>query len=552
MAEPFEPNTNLAGAERRWEIAVARQRELRALLDNPTRSRAEVDAAASRLSVHPATVYRLLARYAVGESAKSVVVGVGGWKRGRSRLPAAIVEIIDVTIEQVFLDRQAPSKAELRRQIARRCAAAGLAAPSASAIERRLQRVGRRERIGRRHGRAAAEAVTMRPGSLMVSKPNAVWQIDHSPGDVILVDEGSRAPIGRPWVTLIIDVATRTVPGLHVSLDAPSVVSIGMAVRLAILAKDEALAQRGIEVDWPAFGVPELLHSDNGSDFRSKAFARACANLGIEIDYRPVGEPRYGAHIERLMGSVMTEMHLLPGTTFSDVATRGDYDSDAAAVMTIDEFETWLWRFVAGDYNRRLHSSLGAPPLETWRRLCAEQGVRPRQPLDSEALAIAFLPRVTRSITRQGIVFQRIHYYEPFLEPLFDTGSRRVEVAYDPRDLSQLLIETPQGVRALRYRNLGRPPMSLWELRAAQRRLVAEGRASVDEAALFAAREANQVLIATAASETRRRRRASVRDQRHQAEAVTATVAPETARPDEQPFVTEDGFSGFKVEIEPW
>jgi putative transposase len=323
-------------------------------------------------------------------------------------------------------------------------------------------------------------------------------------------------------------------------------------VRHAILAKDEALAQRGIDVDWPAFGVPELLHSDNGSDFRSKVFARACANLGIEIDYRPVGEPRYGAHIERLMGSVMTEMHLLPGTTFSDVAARGDYNSAAAAVMTIDEFETWLWRFVAGDYNRRLHSSLDAPPLETWRRLCAEHGVRPRQPLDPEALAIAFLPRVARSITRQGIVFQRIHYYEPFLEPLFDTGSRRVEVAYDPRDLSQLLIETPQGVRALRYRNLGRPPMSLWELRAAQRRLVAEGRASVDEAALFAAREANLALIATATSETRRRRRASVRRQRHQAEAVTATVAPESARPDERPPVTEDGLSAFKVEIEPW
>lgn len=94
MAEPFEPNTNLAGDERRWELAVVRQRELRVLLDSPNRSRAEVDAAASRLSVHPATVYRLLARYAVGESAKSVVVGVGGWKRGRSRLPAAIVEII--------------------------------------------------------------------------------------------------------------------------------------------------------------------------------------------------------------------------------------------------------------------------------------------------------------------------------------------------------------------------------------------------------------------------------------------------------------------------
>ena len=243
---------------------------------------------------------------------------------------------------------------------------------------------------------------------------------------------------------------------------------------------------------------------------------------------------------------------LLPGTTFADIAARGDYDSDAAAVMTIEEFETWLWRFVAGDYNRRLHSSLSAPPLETWRKQCDLQNVKPRQPLDPDALSIAFLPRISRSITRQGIVFQRIHYYEPFLEPLFDSGSRHVELAYDPRDLSQLLIDTPQGARAWRYRNLARPPMSIWELRAAQRRLAAEGRASVDEAALFAAREANLALVATAATETRRQRREAVKRQRHQAEAKWVTVADDVARSEPRPSETADEPSLFKVEIEPW
>ena len=69
----------------------------------------------------------------------------------------------------------------------------------------------------------------MRPGGLVVIRPNAVWQIDHSPGDVILVDAASRAPIGRPWVTLVIDVASRAFAGLQVLLDAPSVISVGMA-----------------------------------------------------------------------------------------------------------------------------------------------------------------------------------------------------------------------------------------------------------------------------------------------------------------------------------
>ena len=249
----------------------------------------------------------------------------------------------------------------------------------------------------------------------------------------------------------------------------------------------------------------------------------------------------------------MSEMHLLPGATFSNVAVRGGYDSDAAAVMTIDEFEVWLWRFVAGDFNRRIHSSLAAPPLETWRRLCAEQAVTPRQPLDPDGLLVAFLPRIARTITRQGVTFHHVRYFESFLGPLFDGGLRRVELAYDPRDLSRLLMETPQGIRALRYRNLARPPMSLWELLAARRRVRAEGRAQVDEAALFAAREANHALVATAASESRRMRRVSVRRERHRAEVKPAPIA-------ESPILLDAGDApapaapspAFVVEIEPW
>ena len=545
----YEPQ----GDERRWDLAVERQRALRPLLDNPNRTRGEVEAAARRLNVHAATVYRLLARYAVGETAQAVVTGVGGWKAGRPRLPARIIEVIDTAIEQLFLNRQSITRAQLGREIARRCASETLATPSRSVIGRRLHRIGERELARRRKGPGAAEAVTMRPGSLTVTRPNAVWQIDHSPADVILVDADSRAPIGRPWVTLVIDVASRVVTGLYVSLDPPSVVSVGMALQHAILPKDEALAEREISAEWPAFGLPELVHTDNGSDFRSRSFARTCSNLGIETDRRPVGAPRYGGHIERLIGSVMSEMHLLPGATFSNVAARGDYDSDAAAVMTIDEFEVWLWRFVAGDYNRRVHASLSAPPLETWRRLCAEQAVTPRQPLDPESLAVAFLPRISRTITRQGISFHHVRYYEPFLSPLFDSGLRRVELAYDPRDLSRLLMETPQGVRALRYRNLARPPMSLWELLAARRRLRAEGRAQVDEAALFAAREANGALVATAARESRRIRRESVRRERHRAEVKPAPAAEsETPLEPVDTGAPTNPTSAFVVEIEPW
>ena len=39
---------------------------------------------------------------------------------------------------------------------------------------------------------------------------------------------------------------------------------------------------------------------------------------------------------------MMGAVHLLPGTTFSDIEERGDYDSLANSAMTLDELERWL------------------------------------------------------------------------------------------------------------------------------------------------------------------------------------------------------------------
>ena len=49
-----------------------------------------------------------------------------------------------------------------------------------------------------------------------------------------------------------------------------------------------------------------------------------------------------GAHIERLLGTLLRGLHELPGATFSNPGERGNYDSQARAVMTLGELERWL------------------------------------------------------------------------------------------------------------------------------------------------------------------------------------------------------------------
>ncbi len=454
-------------------------------------------------------------------------------------------------INGFYLAQPAPTVSELYRDITNRCATIGVPAPARTTVARRIARLGRRRVARRRAGAAAAEATTMRAGRYEVDRPNEVWQIDHSPVNVIVVDSGTRQPIGRPWLTLIIDVSSRLVPGLYVSMEAPSVVSVGMALRHAVLPKAEALGDREIEAEWPGCGLPDALHTDNGSDFRSDAFVRACANLGIENIRRPIRQPRYGGHIERLIGTAQMALHTLPGTTFSNPARRGEYDSDKAAALTLDELETWLWRYFACDYNQRVHSATGRTPLAAWRDGLERKPWLPRQPSDPDRLAIEFLPAVSRLIGRQGIMLNGISYYEPFLATLFDTNARRVMVHYDPRDMSRVFLRGGDGFQTVRYRNLANPPLALWEIRAARKALAAEGRASVDEAALITARKANADLVAQVRCLTRRDRLLAERRDRGygQARALANVAHVETLAPVDEPEVVNSANVGV---IEQW
>ena len=195
------------------------------------------------------------------------------------------------------------------------------------------------------------------PGEYTAARPLEIVQIDHTQVDIIVVDEQSRKEIGRPWITLAVDVLTRMVTGFYLALEPPSVASIGLCLLHAVYDKASWVAERDIDAPWPVSGLPGALHADNGSDFRSRAFVRACRNQGIEVVWRLPGKPHFGGDIERLIGTQMGAVHLLPGTTFSNPGERGSYRSSKAARMTLRELERWIGWEIAGHYHQRIDVS---------------------------------------------------------------------------------------------------------------------------------------------------------------------------------------------------
>ncbi|MCO6392396.1 DDE-type integrase/transposase/recombinase [Aliihoeflea aestuarii] len=243
-----------------------------------------------------------------------------------------------------WLKKEKPSLAALLRRIREVCLTEGLSPPHRSTVQRRVSELIPMSAARKRGEREIEAASTPSPGQFNAAKPNALWQIDHTIVDVIVVDEQFRKPIGRPVLTIAIDVCTRMVAGFHLSLEAPSSTSVGLCLLHAVYDKTAWLDEREIDIPWPVAGLPEVLHCDNGADFRSRALSDACKEYGMRLQFRPPATPRFGGHIERLIGTMMGAVHLLPGTTFSNVKIRGGYDSEGRARLTLRELEKWIAR----------------------------------------------------------------------------------------------------------------------------------------------------------------------------------------------------------------
>lgn len=527
-----EPSADITEVSREtWEDARRRLEIIRPLAGNSSRTRADVVAAAQALGCGLTQAYVMLERYLADPTVTGLIPRRRGQVVGSSRLSRELDVLIDKVIETMYLSKQRIRIADLVDEIRRRCHAEQMPTPSRKAITNRLRARPRATVVARREGRRVARH-RFNPvlGALESPAPLALVQIDHTLVDVIVVDSVTRAPIQRPWLSVAIDVHSRCVAGFHLSLEAPSATSVALCIAHAALPKEQWLAQRHIDAVWPIQGLPRMLHLDNGKDFHSEALRRGCEQYGISIDYRPVRTPHYGGHIERLIGTLMGKVHLLPGTTFSNIRERGDSNPEKTATMTIDEVETWLGHAIAGVYHGELHRTLGTTPLAAWQRAAALHSLPP--PIgDPRRLVIDFLPMERRLIRRDGVMLHSIAYWADVLRTWIGEKEPMI-VRYDPRNLSRIYLLGADGnYYDLSYRDIRRPPISRWEHRRAIKQLRDEGHAHVDEGAVFRTVERMRAITDSASAATKSIRRERERRRRLEAGENRATFARDLGAP---------------------
>ena len=501
------------GDDQAW--AKARRRAgivERTLPDTQPTFRLSVAEAARVLGVDRATIFRWRARFEADRRATSLLPRRRGRPCGTRRIDPRVDALIDEQLRSYYLRPERPTIRSLVERVHLSCDELGLPRPSWRAIKRRILRLDARTKLARREGATAARAVfTPVVEEYKSSGPLDVVQIDHTTVDLIVVDEVSRQPIGRPILSLAIDVYTRVVTGFYLALDHPAILRAGVCVAQSVFEKDAWLAERGIDIPWPVGGLPRAVHVDNAGEFHSHAFTRVLEDFGVDVIYRPVARPHFGGHVERLIGTTMGAVHLLRGTTFSSVKARGDYPAEARAIMTLRELEHWLALEVLGKYHHRIHSALKRPPIAVWSELAASTPLR--MPKDRLEFLTGLLPYQWRLPRRDGIHLLGIRYWSDALVGLLGYHEGKLMIRYDPRDLSRVWVRRPDGRHVeARYKNLAREPISLWEHNRAMERLRQQGRQEVTEEILFRAiREQRRIEDQALRSSKQARRAASQR-----------------------------------------
>jgi putative transposase len=506
-----------------WAIAQRRFEAIKPLLDDPFRTRAKAEQIAAAANVHTSTLYEWVRTFNASGHLSSLIPQKRGRKPGSRRLNSTAEAIIEAAITDVFLTKQRQRPQEVVNHVQLMCKNAGVEAPHPNTVRNRLRALPvastLRSRGMREKARNQFDPILGNfPGA---DVPLAVVQIDHTEADVILVEEHTRLPMGRPFVTLAIDVFSRMVTGWFVSMEKPSAVAAGICLSRSMLPKRECLAELNVPGDWPVWGRIRAVHCDNAKEFRGAMLQRACQQYAIDLQMRPVKRPHYGGHIERLMGTSAGEIRKLPGATFSSPRERVGYDSEKESALTLPEFERHLVDFIVNIYHRRVHAELGVPPARQWEIGILGSRTRPSIgmpdiPGDPARIRLDFLPYVERTVQPYGILIDDIFYYHEVLSPWINAtdpenpkAKRQFTVRRDPRDISLVFFFDPEANQyfPIPYRNAAHPPVSVWELRSAQKRLKDEGRAHVDESAIFEAVSRMRERVEASVTKTKAARR---------------------------------------------
>jgi putative transposase len=189
--------------------------------------------------------------------------------RGTHRFPTELVHLV----EGLALRRPPLSAAAIHRQIVPIAQEHGWSIPSYSTVYSLIHHLDPGLVMLAQKG---AKAYNERFDLLYrreADRPNEIWQADHSPLDLWILDEAGG--VVRPWLTVILDDYSRAVAGYRLLLHEPSTRQTALTLRQAIWRKDDPR--------WHVCGIPKIFYTDHGADFTSDHMEQVAIDLPMQL-----------------------------------------------------------------------------------------------------------------------------------------------------------------------------------------------------------------------------------------------------------------------------
>lgn len=280
--------------------------------------------------------------------------------------------------------------------------------------------------------------------------------IDHTQLDEHIVCPKLELLLGRPWITLAVDVKSRAAVGHLITFTDPCSWSLSEILRRIALPKrpPSDLADK-FPILAQLRGKPTTLILDNGTEFLAQSHEAAARDAGFSVMFCPIKKPRYRAICERAIQTVnFQSSRLLPGRTMSlHDARRLGFDAEKHAVVMADELEAVMNQIIA-IYNIQPHAGLnGKQPALVFEQCAKRTGISNFADFDSFARDTMEV-RAGRQLTPSGIRAFGLRYHDAIAVPDLlrdlvpieprrqrrDDATATVEFRFDSMDISRIHV----------------------------------------------------------------------------------------------------------------
>lgn len=403
------------------------------------------------------TVYRWLKRFLDGgQDILALVARVHLRGSDKRRTSKEVLEIIEKGINAKYMqlvrgtikDALDWAISEICRENKKRLEGLQLKIPGLALVRKLIHEIPFADRLIARYGVAyARRKLRHKAGHWVAERILEYVQLDATRFDCMVLDDESLLPLGRPWITVAIDLRSRCVHGIYIGFTPPSVSSVFACLKHGFLPKAD-LKDKYPEIDnsWDCHGVMEYLVLDNGMENHSAELTALADRFNVIIQYCPRKQPWFKPQIERFIGTLNRAVgHKLPGTTFSNFFEKDDYDSEKHAVITLSGLRKILYKWIADVYHQSVHRTLHDTPANVWRE--SPGWDNPYVPDNPFELNMMFNRSEARRLTHKGIEIFGLEYQSDELKELRHRYGAEMDVTirYDEENIGAIYVERPGG-----------------------------------------------------------------------------------------------------------